>query len=100
MGQIQEGWLEELGSQNEHCQSHEYVVKNMDRQDKMQEKIIDTQRDMQMIISQLVENSKQVVRLHDRMDKVEKKQWYFSGFVACIAFLPSIWFVWTTFIGE
>lgn len=72
-----------------HCRSHEYMDRTVNDLKAIQAQLIVGQQQLQAAFSQLAENTRAVLRLHERLDKVETRQWIAIGGLTVISGLSS-----------
>lgn len=87
MNEMQE--REPIHCNGEHCQSHEYMSRTLGDLEEIQESLVAGQQQLQVAFAQLAETTRAVLKLHERIDKVEKRQWIAIGGLMVISGIAS-----------
>lgn len=79
----------EIKCDGNHCRSHEYMENTMSDLKAIQDQLVAGQQQLQAAFTQLAEMSRAVLKLHERLDKVERRQWLAIGGLSVITSLAS-----------
>lgn len=81
--------LENISCDGAYCRSHEYMESTVKDLKAIQDQLVAGQQQLQAAFTQLAETARAVFKLHERLDKVEKRQWLAIGGLSVTTTLAS-----------